>query len=66
MSVKFGDIISKYDIIWFTKFSEWIEKVELVASLQNVKSLQTFFPLFLVGSAFSCYKSLDDYVKNDY
>ena len=64
MSVKFGDIISKYD--GSEDFAEWIEKVELVASLQNVKSLQKFFPLFLVGSAFSCYKSLDDYVKKDY
>ena len=28
--------------------------------------MHKFFPLFLVGSAFSCYKSLDDYVKKDY
>ena len=46
MSVKFGDIISKYD--GSEDFAEWIEKVELVASLQNVKSLQKFFRYFLL------------------
>ena len=46
MSVKFGDIISKYNGL--EDFAEWIEKVELLANLQNVKSLRKIFPLFLV------------------
>ena len=29
-------------------------------------NLCKFFPLFPVGSTFSCYEYLDDYVKKDY
>jgi len=40
--------------------------VELVAKLQKIKDLQTFFPLFLTGSAYNVYKSLEEDDKEDY
>jgi len=64
MSIKFSDIITPYD--GTTDFSEWIDKVELVAKLQKVKELHNFFPLFFSGSAYNVYKSIPDDKKEDY
>ena len=54
MSVKFSDIIQQYSGVG--DFSEWIRKVEMVASLQGVKELEKFIPLFLCGGAFAVYE----------
>ena len=64
-SVKLSDVVPMYDGAG-GDFSRWIEKVELVSSLQGVKELETFLPLFLSGGAFEVYRMLPDAVKNDY
>ena len=64
MSIKFADVLSNYD--GEGDFGEWIKKVELVAQLQNVKNLVSFFPLFLSGGAFAVYQGLEESVKNNY
>ena len=64
MSIKFADVLSSYD--GEGDFGEWIKKVELVAQLQNVKNLASFFPLFLSGGAFAVYQGLEESVKKDY
>ena len=64
MSVKFSDIIEKYN--GEGDFLEWITKLELVASLQKVHDLAKFIPLFLTGGAFSVYIGLDEEVRSNY
>jgi len=63
-AVKFSDIIKLFD--GSGDFSEWVEKLELVAKLQNVNDLHTFLPLFLSGGAFLVYQGLSDEVKEDF
>jgi hypothetical protein len=63
VNVKFGDIIRQYD--GQGDFLEWLRKLELVATLQDIKDIEKFLPLFLSGGAFSVYESLDDEVKRD-
>ena len=66
-SVKLTDIITKYeDCATSGDFAEWIEKLELVATLQNITDLKTFLPLFLSGPAFAVYKQLAASDKEDY
>ena len=65
-SVKLTDIISKYEGISSGDFTEWVEKLELVAALQNVSDLKSFMPLFLSGPAFAVYKQLTEEEKADY
>jgi len=64
-AVKLSDVVPMYDGAG-GDFSRWIEKVELVTSLQGVKQLESFLPLFLSGGAFEVYRMLPDAVKNDY
>ena len=61
ISVKFADLIRQYD--GTGDFLEWLEKLELVAALQNVADLEKFLPLFLSGGTFAVYKSLTDVAK---
>jgi len=44
-------------------FTEWCEKLELVAKLQKVEDLTSFLPLFLAGPAFAVYKQFSENVK---
>ena len=46
--------------------SAWLAKVELVASLTEVKDVAKFVPLYLEGGALSLYLELDDSKKGDY
>ena len=46
--------------------SAWLAKVELVASLTDVKDVAKFLPLYLEGGALSLYLELDDSKKGDY
>jgi len=64
MSIKYGEMISKYD--GTGDFSQWVEKLELVASLTDVQKLEKFLPLFLDGTAFNCYQNLPSEVKDNY
>lgn len=64
MALRLSDMVSPFD--GSSDFGEWIEKVELVASLQGVTAQEKFFPLFLTGGAFAVYKGLDAAVKSDY
>ena len=64
MTVRFADMISPFD--GSSDFGEWIDKVELVASLQGIADRAKFFPLFLTGGAFAVYKGLEAAVKADY
>jgi hypothetical protein len=66
-SVKLSDIITKYeDCATSGDFADWVEKLELVAKLQNIEQLQSFLPLFLSGSAFAVYKQLPKTDRDDY
>lgn len=65
-SVKLSDIIQKYEDSSSGDFSEWLEKLELVAKLQDITELQTFLPLFLAGPAFAVYKQLSESDKETY
>ena len=67
MSVKVSDLIRPYeDQAVSGDFTEWLEKLELVAKLQKVGEKKSFLPLFLVGPAFAVYQQLSDEVKNSY
>ena len=41
MSIRFSDMISAFD--GHSDFDDWIAKVEMVASLQDIKELVNFF-----------------------
>ena len=62
--IKFADLVSQYD--GSGEFSEWIQKLELVAKLQKVDELHVVLPLFLSGGAFAVYQGLSDEIKEDY
>ena len=62
--IKFADLVSQYD--GSGEFSEWIQKLELVAKLQKVDELHVVLPLFLSGGAFAVYQGLSDEIEEDY
>lgn len=64
--MKLSELIKTYEDGNSGDFSDWIDKLELVAKLQKVEDLKAFLPLFLSGSAFAVYKQLGDSEKNDY
>jgi len=67
MAVKLSDLIKSFeDTNVSGDFSEWVDKLELVAKLQKVKDPETFLPLFLSGPAFAVYKGLPEETKGDY
>ena len=62
-----SDIIKNYaDYNTSGEFSVWLEKLELVATLQKITDKLAFLPLFLSGPAFSVYQQLSDDTKADY
>ena len=66
-SIKFSDIVKNYvDYNTSGEFSVWIEKLELVAQLQEITDKLKFLPLFLSGPAFAVYQQLSDGVRGDY
>lgn len=64
VTLKFGELIKQFD--GKEDFAEWIGKVEMVATLQDIKKLESFVPLFLSGGAFAVYQSLSADTKTDY
>lgn len=60
MAVRLTDVVKNYENESSGDISEWLEKVELVASLQKIEKLENFVPLFLSGSAFAVYKQLPE------
>lgn len=67
MSVKLSDLIKPYqDQNTSGDFTEWIERLELVAKLQKIEDKKSFLPLFLTGAAFAVYQQLKEEVKRDY
>lgn len=66
-SVKFSDIVKSYvDYNTSGEFTVWVEKLELVAQLQDITDKLKFIPLFLAGPAFAVYQQLSDDNKKDY
>ena len=66
-NVKFSDIINHYvNYNNSGEFTVWVEKLELVAKLQEVEDMLKFVPLFLSGPAFAVYQQLSDATKKDY
>ena len=63
-NVKFADVIKMFD--GSTDCANWLQKLELVASLQGVKRLEKFVPLFLEGGAFAVYTSIHEDDKQNY
>ena len=67
MAVKLSDLVKTYESVEKSgDFSEWCDKLELVAELQKVKDLHSFLPLFLSGPAFAVYKQMAPTVKADF
>lgn len=64
MALKYSDLIKQYD--GEGDFAVWIEKLEMVAKLQNVKEWCAFLPLFLSEDAFSVYKEINEDGKKCY
>lgn len=64
MSVKLSDLIQQFTGVG--DFGEWVLKLELVATLQGITTLETFLPLFLSGGAFAVYNGLSVEKKKDY
>ena len=66
-SMRFTDIVGTYvDYNTTKEFTVWVEKLELVAQLQEVKSKLNFLPLFSIGPAFAVYHQLSEDVKSNY
>lgn len=66
MAVRLTDVVKNYENEGSGDISEWLEKVELVASLQKIEKLENFVPLFLSGSAFAVYKQLPESDRREY
>lgn len=67
MAVRVSDLVKNYeDSSVSGDFTEWCEKLELVAKLQKVEDLASFLPLFLAGPAFAVYKQFSEDVKSDF
>lgn len=66
MAVKLSDLIKQYEGSGSGDFTEWSDKLELVAKLQKINDLHDFVPLFLSGAAFAVYQQLSEDVKKDY
>ena len=64
ITVKFSDLIRQFD--GTGDFMEWLDKLELVAKMQNISDLGSLLPLFLTGGAFAVYKGIDDADQKDY
>ena len=64
VTVKCTDLIRQYD--GTGDFTEWLQKLELVAKLQKIDKLEQFLPLFLSGGAFAVYQGLSQANKEDY
>ena len=64
VTIKCSDLITQFN--GNGDFVEWVQKLELVATLQKITELKTFLPLFLSGGAFAVYQGLDKAVKDDY
>lgn len=66
MSVKLSDLVSKFSGDGSQDILEWLKKLELIASLQNIDGLARFVPLFLVDAAFAVYDQMKQEDKNSY
>jgi hypothetical protein len=64
--VKLSDIVQRFSGGNDEDVGEWLKKVEMVASFQNVPDLAKFVPMFLQGSAFAVYDQLSDEQKASY
>ena len=67
-SLKLTDIVKSYvDYSTSGDFAKWVEKLELVAELQELTDkLPSIFPLLLDGPAFAVYKQLAEADRKDY
>lgn len=63
-TIKLSDVIKQYD--GSGDFAEWVEKLEMVASLQGITEVEKFLPLFLTGGAFNVYQGLTVDEKKKY
>ena len=67
MAVKLSDIVKVYENREKSgDFQEWLEKLETVAELQELKGLEKVVPLFLAGSAYAVYKELSGESRKSY
>ena len=66
MAVKLSDIVNPFSDAKKEDFCEWLERLELVADLQEVEKKEAFLPLFLRGHAFAVFKQLGEETKKSY
>lgn len=62
-SLKITDVLRPFD--GEGDIIEWLNKIELVAKLRDLKDLHNVIPLFLEGSAFAVYNELDEDKKKE-
>ena len=64
VTLKYSDLLKQYD--GTGDFLEWVQKLEMVAQLQNIKDKHNFMPLFLSGGAFAVYQGLSAKEREKY
>ena len=66
-AVRVSDLVAPYESREKSgDFLEWCERLELVASLQDIADKQKFLPLFLRGPAFAVFKELSEEDKETF
>lgn len=63
-SIKVSDLIRQYS--GQGNILEWIQKLEMVASMQKIENLASFLPMFLTDGAFSVYQGFNEEDRLDY
>jgi len=62
--VRISDVLKTYD--GSGDVQQWLQKVELVASLQKIKDVSKLLPLFLEGPALAVYQEMESTNQEDY
>ena len=62
-NIRLTDIVRPFD--GSGNVAEWIDKLELLVKLRDIKQVETVLPMFLEGSALSVYMELSEDQKKD-
>ena len=62
-NIRLTDIVRPFD--GSGNVAEWIDKLELLVKLRDIKQVETVLPMFLEGSALSVYTELSEDQKKD-
>ena len=62
-NIRLTDLVRPFD--GSGNVAEWIDKLELLVKLRDIKQVETVLPMFLEGSALSVYMELSEDQKKD-